>query len=54
MLNQLIEHPRFPQLLLLLARYRDKAMIAGVNAMNQVLTFSESLATIRIIKANWD
>lgn len=43
MLNQLIEHPRFPQLLLLLARYRDKAMIAGVNAMNQVLTFSRSL-----------
>ncbi len=43
MLNQLIEHPRFPQLLLLLARYRDEAMIAGVNAMNQVLTFSRSL-----------
>ena len=43
MLNQLIEHPRFPQLLLLLARYRDETMIAGVNAMNQVLTFSRSL-----------
>lgn len=42
-LNQLIAHPRFPQLLLLLARYRDEAMIAGVNAMNQVLTFSRSL-----------
>ena len=34
-LNQLIEHPRFPQLLLLLARYRDETMIAGINAMNQ-------------------
>ena len=42
-LNQLIEHPRFPQLLLLLARYRDETMIAGTNAMNQVLTFSRSL-----------
>ena len=38
MLNQLIENPRFPQLLLLLARYRDETMIAGINAMNQVLT----------------
>ena len=43
MLNQLIEHPRFPQLLLLLTRYRDETMIAGVNAMNQVLSFSRSL-----------
>ena len=43
MLNQLIEHPRFPQLLLLLARYRDETMIAGVNAMNQILSFSRSL-----------
>ena len=42
-LNQLIEHQRFPQLLLLLARYRDETMIAGINAMNQVLTFSRSL-----------
>lgn len=42
-LNQLIEHPRFPQLLLLLARYRDETMIAGINAMNQVLTFIRSL-----------
>ncbi len=42
-LNQLIEHPRFPQLLLLLARYRDETMIAGVNAMNLVLSFSRSL-----------
>lgn len=42
-LNQLIVHPRFPQLLLLLARYRDETMITGVNAMNQVLTFSRSL-----------
>ncbi len=42
-LNQLIEHPRFPQLLLLLTRYRDETMIAGTNAMNQVLTFSRSL-----------
>lgn len=42
-LNQLIEHPRFPQLLLLLARYRDETMIAGINAMNQVLTFSRFL-----------
>ena len=39
-LNQLIEHQRFPQLLLLLARHRDETMIAGINAMNQVLTFS--------------
>ncbi|MBR3243800.1 MAG: helix-turn-helix transcriptional regulator [Parasporobacterium sp.] len=43
MLNQLIENPRFPQLLLLLARYRDETMIAGINAMNQVLTYSRSL-----------
>lgn len=42
-LNQLIEHPRFPQLLLLLARYRDGTMIAGINAMNQVLSFMRSL-----------
>ena len=42
-LNQLIEHPRFPQLLLLLARYRDETMIAGINAMNQILTFMRSL-----------
>ena len=42
-LNQLIEHPRFPQLLLLLARYRDETMIAGINAMNQILTFIRSL-----------
>ena len=43
MLNQLSENPRFPQLLLLLARYRDETMIAGINAMNQVLTYSRSL-----------
>lgn len=42
-LNQLVEHPRFPQLLLLLARYRDETMIAGINAMNQILTFMRSL-----------
>ena len=42
-LNQLIEHPRFPQLLLLLARYRDETMIAGINAMNKILTFIRSL-----------
>lgn len=42
-LNQLIEHPRFPQLLLLLARYRDETMIAGINAMNQILTFIRCL-----------
>lgn len=42
-LNQLVEHPRFPQLLLLLARYRDETMIAEINAMNQVLTFMRSL-----------
>lgn len=42
-LNQLIEHPRFPQLLLLLARYRDETMIAGVSTMNQILTFTRSL-----------
>ena len=41
-LNQLVEHPRFPQLLLLLARYRDETMIAGINAMNQVMNFSRS------------
>ena len=44
-LNQLIEHPRFPHLLLLLARYRDETMVTGMNAMNQVLTFSRSLLT---------
>ena len=42
-LNQLVEHPRFPQLLLLLAQYRDETMIAGINAMNQFLTFMRSL-----------
>ena len=42
-LNQLIEHPRFPQLLLLLARYRDETMIAGINAMNQILNYTRSL-----------
>ena len=42
-LNQLVEHPRFPQLLLLLARYRDETMIAGINAMNQILTSMRSL-----------
>ena len=42
-LNQLVEHPRFPQLLLLLAQYRDETMIAGINAMNQILTFMRSL-----------
>ena len=42
-LNQLVEHPRFPQLLLLLARYRDETMITGINVMNQVLTFMRSL-----------
>ena len=41
-LNRLIEHPRFPLLLLLLERYRDETMITGINAMNQVLTFSRS------------
>ena len=41
-LNQLVEHPRFPQLLLLLARYRDETMIAGINAMNQVMNFPRS------------
>ena len=46
-LNQLIEHPRFPQLLLLLARYRDETMIAGINAMNQILTFIKNRSTIR-------
>lgn len=43
MLNQLIENPKFPQLLRLLARYQDETMIAGMNAANQNLTFIRSL-----------
>ena len=43
MLNQLIGNPRFPLLLQLLARYRDKTMITAIGTMNRVLTFSRSL-----------
>lgn len=42
-LNQLVENPRFPQLLLLLGRYQDETMMTGINSMNQLLTFSRSL-----------
>ena len=52
-LNQLVEHPRFPQLLLLLARYRDETMIAGINAMNQILTFIRSfIRSLTLDQAN--
>lgn len=42
-LNQLLEHPLFPQLLQLLRRYRDETMIIGINSMNEILTFSRSV-----------
>lgn len=42
-LNQLIEHPRFPLLIRLLARYEDETMIAGIDSMNGLLTLSNSL-----------
>ena len=39
MINQLIEHPRFPQLLTLLKRYQDDILASGIAAMNQNLSF---------------
>lgn len=43
MLNLLLENPRFPQLLALLARYQNEIVKSGIAAMNQQLTFTNSL-----------
>ena len=42
-LNLLLENPRFPQLLALLARYQKEIVRSGIDAMNQQLTFVNSL-----------
>ena len=42
-LNQVIEHPRFPLLLQYLARYQNETIRTGIKSMNQFLTFSDSL-----------
>ena len=42
-LNLLLENPRFPQLLALLARYQKEVVRSGIDAMNQQLTFVNSL-----------
>lgn len=42
-LNRLLEHPLFPHLLLLLGRYRDETLMAGITSMNEVLSFSRSI-----------
>lgn len=42
-LNQLLEHPLFPHLLLLLGRYRDETLMAGISSMNEVLSFFRSI-----------
>ena len=42
-LNLLLENPHFPQLLALLARYQNKIVRSGIAAMNQQLTFINSL-----------
>ena len=43
MLNLLLEHPRFPQLLALLSRYQNEIVKSGIIAMNQQLSFLNSL-----------
>lgn len=42
-LNLLLENPQFPQLLALLARYQNEIVRSGIAAMNQQLTFINSL-----------
>lgn len=42
-LNLLLENPRFPQLLALLTRYQNEIVKYGIAAMNQQLTFINSL-----------
>ncbi len=42
-LNRLLEHPLFPHLLLLLGRYRDETLMAGITSMNEILSFSRSI-----------
>ena len=42
-LNLLLENPHFPQLLALLARYQKEIVRSGIAAMNQQLTFINSL-----------
>ena len=43
MLNLLLENPHFPQLLALLSRYQNEIVKSGIAAMNQQLTFINSL-----------
>ena len=42
-LNLLLENPRFPQLVALLARYQNEIVKSGIAAMNQQLSFLSSL-----------
>ena len=42
-LNLLLENPHFPQLLALLTRYQNEIVRSGIAAMNQQLTFINSL-----------
>ena len=42
-LNLLLENPHFPQLLALLARYQKEIVRSGIAAMNQQVTFINSL-----------
>ena len=42
-LNQLLENPRFPTLLQMLACYQDETMIDGIKGMNEVMTFVRSM-----------
>ena len=41
--SQLLENPRFPQLVSLLASYQNETVAAGIAAMNQNITFVRSL-----------
>ena len=43
MLNQLIENPRFPKLLLLLKSYQDNSLQAGYQSMNNIMGTWSSL-----------
>ncbi|MDY6307558.1 MAG: helix-turn-helix transcriptional regulator [Oribacterium sp.] len=43
LLNLLLENPHFPQLLALLSRYQNEIVKSGIAAMNQQLTFINSL-----------
>ena len=47
-LNLLLENPHFPQLLALLARYQKEIVRSGIAAMNQQLTFINSLLLTQV------